>query len=235
METIQQPTSKRKRLFIITLMVIVCCLWSLLALYAILGGKEDNSIYAPNVVYTAPAAPVSSGSSPAFYSGSRRSGSLMYHHSAPTYTQAPATTMRSTSSAPVARVYQTSNATVRSYGGGGTGGAVNTFSRRQNNGSGVSYAAYNYSGVIYLPTRSNAVTAVGAKEAANVAAQKMGAPRRIRMDNGEGEYPVVPEDPAPDPEPPVPAGDLPWLMMLLLAGAYALRIALRRKANENAG
>ena len=224
METIQQPTSKRKRLLIISLVAIVCCLWSLLALYAIMGGKEDNSIYAPNVVYTAPVAPVSAGSGASFYTGSRRSGTLMYRHSAPTYTQAPAATMRSTSAAPVARVYQTSNATVRFYGGGGTGGAVNTYSSRQSSGSGVSYAAYAYSGSIYVPTQHNAVTAVGANEAEDVAAQKMGAPKRIKMDGG---FPSVNPDPEPNEEPPVPAGDLPWLMMLVLAGAYAARIARR--------
>ena len=233
METIQQPTAKRKRLLVIALMVIVCCLWSLLALYAIMGGKEDNSIYAPNVVYTAPAAPVSAGSGASFYTGSRRSSTLMYRHSAPTYTQAPAATMRSTSSAPVARVYQTSNVSVHSYGGGGAGGSGGTYGQRKSSGSGVSYATYAYSGSIYVPTQHNAVTAVGANEAEDVAAQKMGAPKRIKMDGGG--FPSVNPDPEPNEEPPVPSGNLPWLLMLLLAGAYAMRIALRRKANENAG
>lgn len=228
MNTIQQPTSRRKRLFVTLLIISVCCLWSLLALYAIMGGKEDNSIYAPNVVYTAPAAPVSAGSGASFYSSSRRSGSLMYRRTAPAYTQAPAATMRSTSAASVARVYQTSNASVHSYGGGGTGGAGSTYSHRKSSGNGVSYATYAYSGSIYVPTQHNAVTAVGANEAEDVAAQKMGAPKRIKM-NGGG-FPSVNPDPEPNEEPPVPAGDIPCLLMLLLTAAYVLRITLQRKA-----
>ena len=81
-----------------------------------------------------------------------------------------------------------------------------------------------------MPTKRNAVTAVGANEASDFSAQKMSVVRRAKADNGEGEYPVVPEDPAPDPEPPVPLGDMPLVLLLLLAAAYALHVALRRKA-----
>ena len=205
----------------------------MLVLYSIFGGKED-SVYAPNVVYTSPSAPVSAGSGASFYNGSRRGGTLMYRHSAPaTQTTAPVATMRSTSSASVARVYQTSNASVHSYGsGGGWSGVSRTYVHRNSNSSGINYTALAYSGAIYVPTHHNAVTAVGANRVEDVAAQKLGAPRRMRMDGGEGVYPDPPEDPAPDPEPPVPAGNIPWLMVALMAASYAVRVALRKKNDD---
>ena len=216
MNTIQQPTSRRKRLLVTLLIITVCCLWSLLALYAIIGGRQDSSVYAPQVVYTAPVAPAP-GRGPSFYTGSHRSGTLMYRHAAPaaTYTPAPKPAMGSTSM----RVHQTSNATVHSYGGGGTGsGSAPVINNTVKNG-GVSYAAYAYSGAIYIPTAHNAVTAVGASEAEDVSAQKLGAPRRAKMDGG---FPSVNPDPDPNEEPPVPMGDTPWLLMALLVAGYIL-------------
>lgn len=229
MEMIQQPMSKRKKLLVTVLAITVCCLWSVMVLYSIVDSNTEKSAFAPKVVYVAPSAPAS-GSGPAFYTGSHRSGALIYRHTAPaaSYTPAPKATMGSTSM----RVHQTSDATVHSYGGGGTGGAGNVSFKRHNTHSsaGVSYTAIAYSGSIYVPTAHNAVTAVGASNAENVVATRKGAPRRLRMDNGEGEWPDVPEDPAPDPEPPVPAGNVPMALMAILAAAYALRVALHRKA-----
>ena len=132
------------------------------------------------------------------------------------------------------RVHQTSSATLQSYGGSGSGGGgTASFSKRNSagNGGGVSYTALAYTGAIYIPTPHNAVTAVGASEVENVAARKMGAPKRIKMGGGEGEWPDEPEDPAPDPEPPVPVGDIPMALMAILAAAYALRVVLHRKAD----
>lgn len=231
MEMIQQPMTKRKNLFVVILVITVCCLWSMLALYAIVGGKTEESVYAPQVVYVAPTTPATTSSGPAFYTGSRRSGTLRYHHPAPavSYTPAPKATMGSTSM----RVHQTSNASVHSYGGGGTGGAGNvSFKRRSanNSGGGITYTAIAYRGSIYVPTAHNAVTPVGASSAENVVATKMGAPQRLRMSNGGGGWPVEPGDPAPDPEPPVPAGNIPWVLMALLVAGY---ICLKKKKYAN--
>lgn len=229
----QQPMTKRKKVVISVIAVVVCCTWALLALYSVVGGKQDSSVYAPQGAYmTQPAPAPAVGSGASFYTGSHRPASLMHRSAAPavTYTVTPhAATMRSTSSAQVPRVYLTSNASMHSYGGSGSGGATSaTYSHRSSNnsggGSGVSYATYAYTGSIYVPAKSNAVTAVGASEAADLAAQKFGAPRRAKMDG----YPVAPGDPMPD-EPEGPIGDAPWLLIALLAAAYALRVALRRK------
>ena len=217
MNTIQQPTSRRKRLFVTVLIITVCCLWSLLALYAIIGGRQTSYDYAPEVVYSRPASPAPS-SGPAFYTGSHRTGTLMFRHTTPsaTYTPAPKPAMGSTSM----HVHQTSNASVHSYGGGGVAGGHSAYYRSNysaNNNSGVNYAAYTYSGAIYVPTAHNAVTAVGASEAEDVAAQKLGAPRRAKMDGG---FPQVNPDPDPNEEPPVPVGNIPWMLMALIIAGY---------------
>ena len=246
METIQQAMkrtelafqaglpqeNKRRKIIVVTIGVLVLCSWALLALYSIVGGRQNSLNLAPEVVYVPQAPAPAVGSGPSFYQSPRR-GSLMYkpsavsyQHSVTNYTPAPKAAMGSTSY----RVHQTSSATVHSYGGGGTGSGGGGSYIRHNSGNGISYAALSYSGAIYVPTKRNAVTAVGANEASDFSAQKMSVIRRAKADNGEGEYPVVPEDPAPDPEPPVPLGDMPLVLLLLLAAAYALSVALHRKA-----
>lgn len=235
----QQPMTKRKKVVISVIAVAVCCTWALLALYSVLGGKQDSSVYAPQGVYmTQPVPAPAVGSGASFYTGSHRPASFMHRSGAPavTHTVTPhASAMHSTSSAQVPRVYLTSKATVHSYGGSGSGGAsYATYSHRSSNNSGggsgvsgVSYATYAYTGSIYVPAKSNAVTAVGASEAADLAAQKFGAPRRIKND-----LPVVNPDPEPNPEEPVPVGASPWLLIALLVAAYTFRVALRKK-NED--
>ena len=245
METIQQAMkrtelafqtglpqeNKRRKIIVVTIGVLVLSGWALLALYSIVGGRKNDLSFAPEVVYVLQAPAPAVGSGPSFYQSPRRS-TLMnrpvvsYQHSTTNYTPAPKAAMGSTSY----RVHQTSSAAVHSYGGGGTGGSGGGAIIHRSSGSGVNYAALSYSGAIYVPTKRNAVTAVGANEASDFSAQKMSVIRRAKADNGEGEYPVVPEDPAPDPEPPVPLGDMPLVLLLLFAAAYALSVALHRKA-----
>lgn len=249
METIQQAMkrtelafqaglpqeNKRRKIIVVTIGVLVLSGWALLALYSIVGGRKNNLSFAPEMVYVPQAPAPAVGSGPSFYQSPRR-GSLMYkpsavsyQHSTTNYTPAPKAAMGSTSF----RVHQTSSAAVHSYGGGGTGGGNAGAIIHRSSGSGVNYAALSYSGAIYVPTKRNAVTAVGANEASDFSAQKMSVIRRrakADADPGEGEYPGVPEDPAPDPEPPVPVGDMPIVMLVLIVAAYALRITRRRKA-----
>lgn len=248
METIQQAMkrtelafqaglpqeNKRRKIIVATIGILVLCGWSLLALYSIVGGRKNDLSFAPEVVYVPQAPAPAVGSGPSFYQSPRR-GTLMnrpavsYQHSTTNYTPAPKAAMGSTSY----RVHQTSSAAVHSYGGGGTGGGNAGAIIHRSSGSGVNYAALSYSGAIYVPTKRNAVTAVGANEASDFSAQKMSVVRRrAKADSGpgEGEYPGVPEDPAPDPEPPVPVGDMPIVMLVLIVAAYALRITRRRKA-----
>ncbi len=225
---LQKEDRKRRKIVIITLGVLLMCGWALLALYAVIGGKQSNLAYAPEAVYVPQTSAPVTGNSPSFYHSPRR-GTLMYKQSAVSYqhsvnnTPVPKAAMSSTSY----RVHQTSSATVHSYGGGGTsgGGSTSTYSRRSS-GSGVSYAALAYSGAIYVPTKHNAVTAVGASEASDVSAQKMSVVRRAKAEFPPEEN----DDPGANPDPPVPLGDMPLTLLALLAAAYALRVALRRKA-----
>lgn len=245
METIQQgmkrtelafqaglpQENKRRKVIVVTLCVLVLCGWALLALYSIVGGRQNSLNRAPEVVYAPQTQAPAAGSGPSFYQSPRRSTlmnrpAVSYQHSTTNYTPAPKAAMGSTSF----RVHQTSSVTVHSYGGGGTGGGNTGAIIHRSSNSGVNYAALNYSGAIYVPTKRNAVTAVGANEASDFSAQKMSVVRRAKADNGEGEYPVLPEDPAPDPEPPVPVGDMPIVMLVLIVTAYALHITRRRKA-----
>ena len=248
METIQQAMkrtelafqaglpheNKRRKIIVVTIGVLVLSGWALLALYSIVGGRKNDLSFAPEVVYVPQAPAPAVGSGPSFYQSPRRSTlmnrpAVSYQHSTTNYTPAPKAAMGSTSF----RVHQTSSAAVHSYGGGGTGGGNAGAIIHRSSGSGVNYAALSYSGAIYVPTKRNAVTAVGANEASDFSAQKMSVVRRrakADADPGEGEYPGVPEDPAPDPEPPVPVGDMPIVMLVLIVAAYALRITRRRKA-----
>lgn len=248
METIQQAMkrtelafqaglpqeNKRRKIIVVTIGVLVLSGWALLALYSIVGGRKNDLSFAPEVVYVPQAPAPAVGSGPLFYQSPRRitlmnRPAVSYQHSTTNYTPAPKAAMGSTSF----RVHQTSSAAVHSYGGGGTGGGNAGAIIHRSSGSGVNYAALSYSGAIYVPTKRNAVTAVGANEASDFSAQKMSVVRRrakADADPGEGEYPGVPEDPAPDPEPPVPVGDMPIVMLVLIVAAYALRITRRRKA-----
>lgn len=232
--------NKRRKIIVVTIGVLVLCCWALLALYSIVGGKQNDLSFAPEVVYMPQAPAPEAGSGPSFYQAPRR-GTLMYKPAASyrhsvSYTPAPKAQMGSTSY----RVHQTSKATVHSYGGGGISGGGNTgaiirrSSSYNNNyayaggnlGGGVNYAALAYSGAIYVPTTRNAVTEVGSLEASDFSAQKMSVVRRPKTDNG---LPDPNPDPFPSEEPPVPLGDLPLAMLALLAAGYALRVALRRK------
>ena len=227
--------NKRRKIIVVTIGVLVLSGWALLALYSIVGGRQNSLNLAPEVVYVPQAPAPAAGSGPSFYQSPRR-GTLMYkpavsyQHSAVSNTPMPKAQMGSTSY----RVHQTNSATVHSYGGGGTGSAGNGGSYVRHNssngggGGGVNYAALSYSGAIYVPTKSNSVTAVGADEASDFSAQKMSVVRRAKADDNG--LPGYNPEPFPNDEPPVPVGDMPLVLLLLFAAAYALSVALRRKA-----
>jgi len=226
-----QEDRKRRKIVVITLGVILLCSWALLALYIIVGGRSSSLDFAPEVVYVPKAPAPVAGSGPSFYQSPRRSVAPMTYRSSASavsyITPAPKAQMGSTSY----RVHQTSNATVHSYGGGGTGsgntGAIIRHNSNNNgNSGGVNYAALAYSGAIYVPTQRNNVTDVGADEAGDVSAQKMAVVRRAKAGGFPGQNP----DPFPSEDPPVPLGDMPLALLALLAAAYALRVTRRRKA-----
>ncbi len=109
-------------------------------------------------------------------------------------------------------VYRTSKASVQTAGGGGGVAASQTNS--DNGTRGIQTTAVAYSGAIYIPMVNNAVTEVGATQADEVVAQKMGI-IAARKDGLPGYN--------PDPEPDVqenPVGDVTWLWLTVLALGY---------------
>ena len=144
--------------------------------------------------------------------------------STPTHS-APTAQMTSTSM----RLHETSSATIHQVGGSGLGagatGSLYTTSSRHSRG--IQYGAMAYSGNIYVPVTSNAITAVGAREAGDVSQQKMGAPRRAKWTD-DGQLPDPNEDPVPD-EVPTPVGDVAWPLMALLTIAWCVLIRRKRQ------
>ena len=146
------------------------------------------------------------------------------HYAAPaTQTSSPTMPMTSTSM----RLHETSSAKVQQIGGGGLGNTTTVYSTARSTSRGITYGAMAYSGSIYVPVTSNAITAVGAREAGDVSQQKMGAPRRAKWTD-DGQLPDPNEDPIPD-EIPTPVGDVAWPLMALLTIGWCVLIRRKRQ------
>ena len=143
------------------------------------------------------------------YTGSRRSAFSHPSPMSPSHTL-PTIPMSSSSMS----VYRTSKASVQTVGGGG-GGVAASQTNSDNGTRGIQTTAVAYSGAIYIPMVNNAVTEVGAMQADEVVAQKMGI-IAARKDGLPGYNP----DPVPDPDPVTPVGDVTWLWMAVLALGY---------------
>ena len=122
-------------------------------------------------------------------------------------------------------VYTTSSAKIKSIGGGGasSGGSGGSSSRGNR---GISNSAVAYTGAIYIPVVSNAVTAVGASRANDLASTT------LSDESTQGSSPRAvsgnPHGPFPDP-----VGDIAWGMMALLALVYARTIYIRRRRAQS--
>ena len=143
------------------------------------------------------------------YTGSRRGAFSHPSPMAPSHTL-PTIPMSSSSMS----VYRTSKASVQIVGGGG-GGVAGSQTNSDNGSRGIQTTAVAYSGAIYIPMVNNAVTEVGATQADEVVAQKMGI-IAARKDGLPGYNP----DPVPDPDPVTPVGDVTWLWLTVLALGY---------------
>jgi hypothetical protein len=121
-------------------------------------------------------------------------------------------------------VYTTSSAKMKSIGGGGASSGGSGGSSRGNRG--ISNSAVAYTGAIYIPVVSNAVTAVGASRANDLASTT------LSDESTQGSSPRAvsgnPHGPFPDP-----VGDIAWGMMALLALVYARTIYIRRRRAQS--
>jgi len=220
-------TKQQRKRFAICVLIVFGGVWLLLLMSVLLSSKEPKvfvtgpGVSFPPKVFTTPAtdyrAPRLS-----FKSVVRHN---QYVHASSSYNGAamPKATMSSTSAI---KVYTTSSATVNNVGSGNAtsgGNAVSSTSIV----SRVQSSAIAYTGAIYVPTLRNAVTPVGATQAAEVTSSRSALPSRRTTDDGQ--LPGYNEDPEPDEE-IVPIGNGLWALLLLALGYGA--VLLRRKGEN---
>ena len=223
---VQRAISLRHKHIVIGVGVLVAGLWVLLVMYLLKESHNATTEVQPGAVAVT-SAPTFNSNSTVTLSGSRPSATSLLHHkvSSTQMVYRSVTPNQSMSSTSTFHIQQTSSATPHSVGGGsGSTGVLATTSSSSNRG--IQSTTASYSGAIYIPLPTNAITAVGATTAEEVVNQKMGIIRRARMTN-EGEYPEDREDPVPD-EVVVPVGDVVWPLMVLLAAVYAFCYRRRR-------
>ena len=224
---VQRAISLRHKHILVGVGVLVAGLWVLLVMYLLKESHNATTEVHPGAVAVT-SAPTFNSNSTVTLSGSRPSATSLLHHkvSSTPMVYRSVTPNQSMSSTSTFHIHQTSSATPHSVGGGsGSTGVLATTSSSSNRG--IQSTTASYSGAIYIPLPTNAITAVGATTAEEVVNQKMGIIRRARMTN-EGEYPEDREDPVPD-EVIVPVGDVVWPLMVLLAAVYAFFCYRRRR------
>lgn len=230
MSPVQRAISQRHKHILIGVGVLVAGLWVLLVMYLLRESRNATTEVHPGAVAVT-SAPTFNSNSTVTLSGSRPSATSLLHHKVPSTPMVyrSVTPNQSMSSTSTFHIHQTSSATPHSVGGGGSGstGVLATTSSSSSN-RGIQSTTASYSGAIYIPLATNAITAVGATTAEEVVNQKMGIIRRARMTN-DGEYPDDREDPIPD-EVVTPVGDVVWPLMVLLAAVYAFFCYRRRRA-----
>ena len=118
------------------------------------------------------------------------------------------------------RIHQTSDASVHSVGGGGSGSGIATTSGR-NSSRGVS-SSISYGGNMLALSSSLALASPGASNATSLASTTETNKEILRARK------VDPVDPPFDPFPD-PIGDVAWGLMLLLTTAWCVRVRLRRQ------
>lgn len=230
MSPVQRAISQHHKHILIGVGVLVAGLWVLLVMYLLRESRNATTEVQPGAVAVT-SAPTFNSNSTVTLSGSRPSATSLLHHKVPSTPMVyrSVTPNQSMSSTSTFHIHQTSSATPHSVGGGGSGstGVLATTSSSSSSNRGIQSTTASYSGAIYIPLATNAITAVGATTAEEVVNQKMGIIRRARMTN-DGEYPDDREDPVPD-EVIVPVGDVVWPLMVLLAAVYAFFCYRRRR------
>ena len=138
--------------------------------------------------------------------------------------QMPQATMNSTSAYTVVQLHDAAPTFVGGGVGGGNIAMANTQGGSSKRGETVNNGAIPVTGMIYLSTAHNAITAVGANRAEEVVNEKMGI---IRKEPG---FPDPPSEPTPDPEDPeTPVGDVPFALMALFTIAWGVLIRRKRQ------
>ena len=231
MSPVQRVISQRHKHILIGVGVLVAGLWVLLVMYLLRESRNATTEVQPGAVAVT-SAPTFNSNSTVTLSGSRPSATSLLHHKVPSTPMVyrSVTPNQSMSSTSTFHIHQTSSATPHSVGGGGSGSTGVLATTSSSSSRGIQTTTVSYSGAIYIPLASNAITAVGATNAEEVVNQKLGVIHRAKMTD-DGEYPGGRPDPVPDEEDdPTPVGDVVWPLMVLLAAVYAFFCYRRRRA-----
>ena len=226
MSPIQQAISNRRKRFVIVAGVLFGAFWLFLVWYMLSGNDSNLPLEnQPGVVAVQPASPTANPYLPSTY---KAPVNILHHHvsvSTPSASHSYSSSMSNSSAG--LRAYTTSNAQLHSIGGGGSGSGSAGSGGHGSGSRGIKVTSVSYSGAIYVPIVSNAITSVGAQDAGEVVDQKMGiTARRSPMDNSRPRK-VDHEDEWWLDEQPV--GDVAWPLMLLLTIVWCGRVRLRKQ------
>ena len=213
---------RKHKYLAIAISIVVGTLWLALVMYTISIGRNTAKVISPSIVATKSVQQTTRGVSSVTPFKATSSSFIQHVTPAATSTPAPQATMGSVTM----RLHETSSATAHNVGSGlGAGqGVMATTSGAQNNSSRGISSTLAYSGAIYIPIINNAITSVGATEADEIVDQKMGivSRRKAKMDSTP---PTNPLNPFVDP---IPIGDVAWILIAILALAYAYIIYRKR-------
>lgn len=216
MSPIQQFKSEHSRRIAIVLGVVVGGLWLAMTAYFLFDSKQTTAIGKSTVTIHA-TSPVATGSTPsATYKAPRVAATPLVHHSSSTMLSWSFVPQNLQSTGATMRIYQTSDATTKSIGGGGNTGGIATTNGHGNNGHGISYG-----GNMLALAASTPLAAPGAAQATSIASTTeapMNNHPAIKKVTGD------PFDPFLDP-----VGDVTWPLMLLLTIGWCVRVRLKKQ------
>lgn len=220
MSPIQQFKSEHSRRIAIVLGVVVGGLWLAMTVYFLVDSKQTTNASKSAVAIHA-TSPVAIGSTPsATYKAPRVAATPLVHHEAVSASQW-SFVQKTTPTTGSMHIYQTSDATVKSIGGGGNTGGIATTNGHGNNGRGVQSSGISFGGNMLALAASTPLAAPGAAQATSIASTT-----EAPMNNHPAIKKVTddPFDPFLDP-----VGDVTWPLMLLLTIGWCVRVRLKKQ------
>lgn len=216
MRFFQQVESERNKRIALVVGLAVGGLWLAMTIYFLVDSKPSHAV-GMTTVDIRPASPVAVGSTPsATYKAPRVAATPLVHHEAASASQWSFVQKSMSSSCTTMRLYQTSDATVKSIGGGGNTGGIATTNGHSNNGHGISYG-----GNMLALAASTPLASPGAGKANDIAQvtteTEVRAGRPRKLPGHEEEWWLT------------PVGDVTWPLMLLLTIGWCVRVRLKKQ------
>ena len=220
MSPVEIAIQLRRKHMLIGTGIVLGGLWLCLVAYFFLREKTQEPMR-PGIVAVRSASPVATPKVPTVSLKAQHSFiAPMLYPNTPSYSfvSAPSTTKASA----LMRIHQTSDAVMKSIGGGGNG-AITTTSGSRSSSRGIQSSSISYGGNLLSLSSSIALASPGAREATNLAVTTESSgnqerPGHIRTTTGD------PDDPFLDP-----IGDVAWALMLLLTIGWCVRVRLRKQ------